>query len=53
MKVKWQISDNKRPYETEVDDIGLAACDTEEERNEFINYCIQSDFEKKIKWYRL
>lgn len=57
MMVKWQIEDGyaggKRPQETEVDDEELAAFETEEERKEFIYYCIQQDFEEKISWCRI
>lgn len=57
MEVAWQVDDGyaggSRPQHTTIDDEDLAACETDEEREQLINDSIQEDFEQRISWYKL
>jgi hypothetical protein len=57
VKVEWTVDDGyaggSRPQYTDIDDDDLDECETDEEREEFINDCIQQDFEQKITWTRI
>lgn len=54
MKVTWEVSDGyaggSRPHSTEIDDEDLDACDTEQEREDFITEAIESDFKQHVSW---
>ena len=54
MKITWEVEDGyigkSRPQYTKIDDSELAHCQTEEEKEEFIEMCIQEDFEANISW---
>ena len=56
MMVTWQVEDGyggkARPQETEIDDDELAELDSDEDRDDYINQCIQEDFDENISWYR-
>lgn len=55
MKVIWEVDDGyvcgSRPQITKIDDDELAEYETDEEREDFIEQCIQEDFEQRITWY--
>ena len=57
MIVRWQIEDGycggSRPQETEIDDDELNELKTDEEKEKFIEECIQFDFEQNISWVRI
>ena len=57
MIVRWEVTDGfvgkQRPQETEIDDEELAQFETEEQREEYINECIQEDFNQSISWDRI
>ena len=52
MKVNWEVEDGYigkyRPQHTEIDDIELLECETEEEVKELIDDAVQEDFSSKI-----
>jgi len=54
MIVTWTVEDGyvgkSRPQTTNIDDDDLAECETDEEREELISDCIQSDYEMNICW---
>jgi len=54
MKITWEVVDGyvgkNAPQYTEIDDDDLAECDTDEEREEFIQQCVQEDFMASISW---
>ena len=53
MKVRWQVDDGYvggRPQSTEIDDDELEEYETEEDKQWFIDQCVQEDFEQKITW---
>jgi len=55
MKITWEVDDGycgkSRPQTTEIDDEELAEYETEEEKEKFIEECIQQDFEQRITWH--
>ena len=54
MKVRWEVEDGyvgkSRPQYTEIDDEELEDYPEGEERENFINECIQDDFDQKISF---
>ena len=53
MTVIWRVDDGytgRREHHTEIDDDALADYDTEDGKQEYINDCIQEDFEQKVSW---
>lgn len=54
MRVIWEVDDGyaggSAPHSTVIDDDDLAECGSEQEREEFINDCVQEDSEQKISW---
>ena len=57
MKITWTIDDgylNKsRDHTFIIDDQELEDCETEEEKEEYIQECIQEQFEDKVFWYEV
>lgn len=54
MKVTWEVIDGyigkSRPQYTEIPDEILDEIESEEEKQEYINLCIDEDFNQKITW---
>lgn len=54
MRVTWEVDDGycgkSRPHFTNVDNDELAEHKTTEERNEFIEECVQDDFDSDISF---
>ena len=54
MIITWEVEDGyvgkSRPQKTTIDNDALAECDTDEEKNEYIEQCIQEDFMMNISW---
>ena len=54
MQITWEVEDGyigkSRPQFTEIDDDDLSECSTDEEREEFIEQCVQEDFMSNISW---
>ena len=54
MIITWEVEDGyvgkSRPQKTTIDNDELAECDTDEEKNEYIEQCIQEDFMMNISW---
>jgi len=54
MRITWEVEDGyagkSRPQYTEVPDVEIEACESEDEENELINEYIQRDFEMKISY---
>ena len=54
MIVNWEVEDGyigkSRPQHTVIDDDELAERETEEEKEQLIEECIQDDFNQKISW---
>lgn len=54
MKITWEVEDGyigkKRSQYTDIDDEELAEYDTDEEKEKFIEECIQEDFNQNISW---
>lgn len=52
--VSWKVDDgyaNNGPHTTVIDKHDLDDCETEEERERFIEECVQRDFEENVTWY--
>jgi len=54
MVITWEVEDGyigkSRPHHTKIDDDDLAECESEEEKEEYIEQCIQEDFMMNISW---
>lgn len=54
MIVNWEVEDGyigkSRPQHTAIDDDELAEYETEEEKERFIEECVEEDFRQKISW---
>lgn len=53
-KVIWKVDDgyvNNGPHVTTIDKNDLDECETEEERQQYIEECIHQDFENNVSWY--
>lgn len=55
MKITWEVDDGyvgkSAPHVTEIDDDELAECETEDEREWFIQECIHEDFLRTVTWH--
>ena len=55
MKITWEVEDGycgkSGPQHTEIPDDELEEYETEEEKEKYIEECIQEDFNQKISWY--
>lgn len=54
MIITWEVEDGyvgkSRPQHTEIDDDELAELETEEEKQAYIEGCIQDAFDQNITW---
>lgn len=55
MIIIWEVNDGyagmSRPHRIEICDDELNDLDTEEERNSYIDECVQEDFNDKVYFY--